>query len=218
MTDKKRLLKLNNKGSAIVTVLIVIIFVSILATTILYLAGRNARMKATDRQTKESFYETERTMEEIKAGLVRIASLAYEDAYKRVISEYALNNANSRSAVFNEAFTESFVNRWRTLANGCRDLASDTTAQITSPTPDPAPGGASGLDESERTSGILYVRNVEVKDTLNDYTTIIHTDFAIVCPEVSFNVNYDTSVPDSPSGNDSFNINDCVRYIKWEKR
>ena len=92
MTDKKRLLKLNNKGSAIVTVLIVIIFVSILATTILYLAGRNARMKATDRQTKESFYETERTMEEIKAGLVRISSLAYEDAYRRVISEYASYN------------------------------------------------------------------------------------------------------------------------------
>ena len=45
MTDKKRLLKLNNKGSAIVTVLIVIIFVSILATTILYLAGRNARRR-----------------------------------------------------------------------------------------------------------------------------------------------------------------------------
>jgi len=218
MTDKKKLLKLNNKGSAIVTVLIVIIFVSILATTILYLAGRNARMKATDRQTKESFYETERTMEEIKAGLVRISSLAYEDAYRRVISEYASYNESGRSAIFCEAYTESFVNRWRMLTNGCRDLASDPTVTISSPVPDPAPGGSSGLDEGERTSGILYVRGVEVKDRLNDYTTIIRTDFAIVCPEVSFNINYDTSVPDTYSAGEPVNINDSVRYINWEKR
>ena len=96
MTDKDTRHKLNNEGSAIVTVLIVIIFISILATTVLYLAGRNMKMKATDRYTKESFYQTEKTMEEIKAGLVRIASLSYDDAYKAVIAQYAGYNDSGR--------------------------------------------------------------------------------------------------------------------------
>ena len=216
MTAKRNHRQLNNSGSAIVTVLIVIIFVSILATTILYLAGRNMKMKATDRDTKESFYETEKTMEEIKAGLARVASQSYEDAFMRVMSEYASYNEAGRKALFCEVFTESFINRWRTLANGCADLATDTSAVTGTPVPDPY--GASGLDESDKASGKLYIRGVEVKDTLDRYTTVIRTDFAIVCPEVSFDVNFDTSVPDAPSSISSININDCVKYINWEKR
>ncbi|MBO4678768.1 MAG: pilus assembly PilX N-terminal domain-containing protein [Lachnospiraceae bacterium] len=218
MTGKRKTLKLNNKGSAIVTVLIVIIFVSILATTVLYLTGRNTKMKATDRDIKESFYETEKTVEEIKAGLVRIVSLSYEEAYIKVMSEYASYSGSGRKALFCEAFTDAFIKRWRTLSNGCADLATNPSNVTNTPTPDPNPSGASGLDESDKASGKLYIRDVIVKGTLDRYTTIIETDFAIVCPDVSFDVNYDTIVPDAPSGNPSINVNDCVMYINWEKR
>ena len=216
MAKSKTQLKLNNRGSAIVTVLIVIIFVSILATTILYLAGRNVKMKATDRDIKESFYETEKTMEEIKAGLVRVASESFEEAFVKVMAEYASYNAAGRKSLFCETFSDAFINNWRTLSNGCADLVTDVSA--VTQTPVPIPSGSSGLDESEKESGILYIRGVEVRDTLDRYTTVIRTDFAIVCPDISFDVNYDTSVPDAPAGEPSANANDCVKYINWEKR
>ena len=124
MAKKTGTHKLNNKGSAIVTVLIVIIFISILATTVLYLAGRNVRMKATDRDTKESFYGTERAMEEVKAGLIRIASLSYDDAYKTVMSEYGSFDAVGRKNLFAETFLTSFETRWAGLTGQCRDLVT----------------------------------------------------------------------------------------------
>ena len=218
MSKNRNCFKLNNNGSAIVTVLIVIIFISILATTILYLAGRNIKMKATDRDTKESFYETEKTMEEVKAGLVRVASKSYEKAFAKVLSEYASYNDEGRKALFVQEFTDAFIGEWRHLDNGCADLATDASAVTATPVPDNSPGGLSGLDEVDKTSGKLYIRGVEVKNTLDRYTTVIRTDFAIVCPDVSFAVNFNTSVPDAPSGTSSININDYVRYINWEKR
>ena len=59
--------KLNNKGSALVTVVIVIAFITILATLILYLSVMNFQMKANDYRTKESFYGAEIPLEEIKS-------------------------------------------------------------------------------------------------------------------------------------------------------
>ena len=210
MTDKRNRHKLNNKGSAIVTVLIVIIFISILATTVLYLAGRNMKLKATDRFTKESFYETEQTMEEIKAGLVRIASLSYDDAYKAVISEYAGYNDSGRKNLFNNTFMKAFSDRYSALAGGCKDLATSGYA-VTSA------GSFTPFDPANPVNQLL-ITGVEVKDTKNDYTTIIRTDFLIVCPDVFFNVNEDTSVPDAPGTGTKININDCVLYTNWEKR
>ena len=212
MAEHKRIHKLNNKGSAIVTVLIVIIFISILATTILYLAGRNVKMKATDRDTKESFYGTEQAMEEVKAGLIRIASLSYEDAYRRVMREYGSYDAAGRKNLFNETYLSSFETRWNALAGRCADLVTATSGiTVTS-------AGNSALDTSERASGILYVRNVVITGKKDGYTTIIGSDFAIVCPKASFEVGYDTSVPDTPEDSTSININDCVMYTNWEKR
>ena len=207
MTDKKRRLKLNNNGSAIVTVLIVIIFISILATTVLYLAGRNAKMKATDRNTKESFYETERTMEEIKAGLVRIVSSSYETAYASVITDYMSYDPSGRKYKFFNDFFDAFVGWFSVTDHDCRLLATDTAAVE-----------SVGEIEEKRNEGYVLIKNVVVKDTKNGYTTIIKTGFMIVCPDITFEVGNATSVPDSPSGNDVINLNDCVKYINWEKR
>ena len=214
MVKHNKKLKLNNKGSAIVTVLVVIIFVSILATTVLYLAGRNVRMKATDRHTKESFYQTEQTMEEIKAGLIRIASESYDEAYANMVRNYSSYDASGRKNLFREAFMEAFVNRWELLSDGCRNLATDNAAVDSTP----IGRGPDGIDESSRNIGRLRLKDVIVKDRRGDYTTINKTDFLIVCPDVDFELNSMTSVPDSPGEIKEINISDCVMYTNWEKR
>ena len=210
MVYKKQNHKLNDEGSAIVTVLIVVLFVSILATTVLYLAGRNVKMKATDRHTKESFYETEKTMEEIKAGLVRMASLSYEDAYKALLRNYSGYDADGRKIFIKQAFVDSFNERWTAPDPdmSTKDLATDASAV----------SSEGVLTDIDPLTGVLFVRGVEVKKTVNDYTTIIRTDFEIVCPEISFDVGTDTSVPDTDGGDTSYNIFDYVVYVNWEKR
>lgn len=64
MEEKKSYGKLNNDGAALVTVIVVITFISILATVILYSSGMNFAMKTTDIKTKVSFYDAETAMEQ----------------------------------------------------------------------------------------------------------------------------------------------------------
>lgn len=211
MTDKRFKHKLNNKGSAIVTVLIVIIFVSIMATTVLYLAGRNVKMKATDRHTKESFYETEKSMEEIKAGLIRIASQSYEEAYGTVLRDYAGYDPAGRKNLFITTFVNSCEGRlgMAAAAGGVASFVSDSTVSVDN----------GSYDASKKDKGVLYLRGITVKDTMNDYTTEIRTDFAIVAPSnIEFNVGFDTEVPDTPASVESVNASDLVIYVNWEKR
>ncbi len=51
MEEKKSYGKLNNDGAALVTVIVVITFISILATVILYSSGMNFAMNTTDIKT-----------------------------------------------------------------------------------------------------------------------------------------------------------------------
>ena len=55
--QKAKKQKQNNAGSAIVTVLVVVTFVTILATVLLYISGMKFQMKVADYRTKESFYQ-----------------------------------------------------------------------------------------------------------------------------------------------------------------
>ena len=48
-------IKLNNSGSAIVTVIVLVAFVSILATTILYVSGMNYYMKCEVRCERQKY-------------------------------------------------------------------------------------------------------------------------------------------------------------------
>ena len=69
MKDLKKYIKEYNKGSTLVTVVVVVAFMSILATIILYLAGENYKTKAIDQKTKDSFYDAEVVVEQIKTQL-----------------------------------------------------------------------------------------------------------------------------------------------------
>ena len=86
---KKRIYGLNNSGSTLVTVIVVVAFMSILATTVLYLAGENYKTKIYDLKTKESFYEAEEIVEVFKASLIRDVAECSKPAYDAVVTNYA---------------------------------------------------------------------------------------------------------------------------------
>ncbi len=59
--------KLNNKGAALVSVMIAITFVSIVATSLLVIALNNYQMKVVSIQSKSNFYETEQRINVVTA-------------------------------------------------------------------------------------------------------------------------------------------------------
>lgn len=105
--------KMNDKGFALVVVIVVIAFISILATILLYVSGMNYQIKVTDYRTKESFYQAEVILESFRATLISDASDAMKDAYRETVSSYLREtNAADRENVYEEAFYDAFQKYW----------------------------------------------------------------------------------------------------------
>lgn len=109
---KLNILKKKNSGSTLITVVIVVAFISILATILLYLVSENYKTKVYDMHAKESFYSAEEVVELMKATLTKDVAKASKPAFDRVIIDYAQSaNQDVRSTTY---FTE-FKNKFDTI-------------------------------------------------------------------------------------------------------
>lgn len=125
--NKFGLKKLNNKGSALVVVVIVIAFITVLATLILYLSVMNFHMKGNDYNTKVSFYGAEVPLEELRLQMAVDMSYASEKAYYAVMEQYGNlidGTGTSRKAEYvGELFT-ALENLWNArVYSGGSDVA-----------------------------------------------------------------------------------------------
>lgn len=104
---KKLKEKLNdNRGSALVLVIIAIAFVGTLVAMLVYLVYFNYLMKFTDRSAKSNFYTAESALEVIKAGLEKDVSEAMVVSYYNVMSNNTSDSALNKQAAFEEAFRD----------------------------------------------------------------------------------------------------------------
>ena len=149
-------IKENNKGSALIVCIIVLLFVSILATVILYMSGVNYRMKKTDTYTKYAFYAAEEPLERVQSNLIVPISAALNSSYRTCNSIYGFKaNASDRRREFYTQFALEF-----------RDLMIKQYG-----------GSASSIGVSGETIGDgeliqNIVHNLIVcNNTLNDYNT-----------------------------------------------
>lgn len=102
--------KLNNKGSALLTVILVVGFVTILATILLYVTGMNFQIKQADYQNKKNFYTGETALEQIRANLLEDVSRASVEAYNEVLRRYVeLGSPDMRQMEYNKLFVEKLV-------------------------------------------------------------------------------------------------------------
>ena len=109
MNNKMKIqsLKKNNEGSALIVCIIILLFVSILATVILYMSGINYRMKRNELNTKISFYSGEQYLERMQSNLVIPVSEAMGNAYRATNSQwFALDGVNNRRASFYNGFND----------------------------------------------------------------------------------------------------------------
>ena len=99
----------NNKGSALVVCIIVLLFVSILATVILYISGINYRMKKAEYNTKYSFYTAEEPLERIESNMIIPVSEALNNAFVTTNSVYAADGTfDAKRREFYIQFAKSY--------------------------------------------------------------------------------------------------------------
>lgn len=95
------------------TTIVVTLFISIIATTMLFVSGRNFIMKQTDYQNKQSFYKAEETLDRLKELLVVEVNEAYEIAYKDMMREYAqLQTEDAQMRRYADTFTTYLYDKW----------------------------------------------------------------------------------------------------------
>lgn len=100
----KRFMTKQNKGAAIVLVIVAMALVSIFAATIMWMTLVNYRMKATDRKVKESFYSAETVFEQIVVGLQNTSAESTDEAYAFIMQNYANFDEAKRNSEFQKEY------------------------------------------------------------------------------------------------------------------
>lgn len=224
--------KLNNAGAALVTVIVVIAFISVMVTVLLYSTSVNFYMKTTDMRIKGSFYDAETTLEEIRAALVKRVGDAYEIAYMETQKNYAsIGSGSAREEAYKKAFVEAFEDSWR---NDVISYGGNTLYYIKTMVdsghegdlvPVPAPGGGelTPVLEVDKAEGRIVLRNLRVSHLSGDYVSIIETDFIIRAPEISWSVTASATAWAAGDGASALerkeiDMVNSVNYLNWTKK
>lgn len=203
--------KLNNSGSAMLTVILVVGFLTILATTLLYITGMNFQIKQADYRNKKNFYSGEMGLEQIRAELMKDVSEAGTEAYNKVLVRFVtLGTADIRRLEYNREFVDrllkydatlgprsddgiwiaklnAYGNNWEALLTSYR---TDGTLEL-----DPALDlNGDGVFESAEVleydpdSGTVRIKGLKMTyiDPATKTATIITTDLDIYAPPVSW--------------------------------
>lgn len=197
MTKKKMLqarlqqqLNKNNKGSSLVTVLLVASIIAALVTVVLAIVLLNVYMKKADLEGQGAFYDAESALEEIRAGLSKDESDATTTAYLDTLSNYANLEDEKKTINFDEKFstiikdkltdTSSGLYKISTLEGYLREtkMKDGVGAEILT---NPADAHFNITKEG------AVLKDVHVRYTdKNNYVSEIKTDIVLEFPPVNF--------------------------------
>lgn len=241
---KLRVRKLNDIGSALLTVVLVVSLLTILATTLLYITGMNFQIKQVDYQNKKTFYSGETALEEIRAGLMKDASEAAMEAYNEVAAEYvSLGVADARTLKYNTLFAQKLQESWNDAGklptygdnwdvflssyfsnpptavltfDSAYDLNLDGHLSV-------AEANAAGAFVVDETNGEIRIKGLQITYT-NDsgVTTMIATDLLVAAPAIDWSAEKSLTALNGvdPATAAYVNVTDasgCVRYENWKK-
>lgn len=185
-------LKCDDRGSAIVVVIIAMALIGILVSAILWSSYMNYMIKLADIRNKNSFYSAETVMEQIMAGMQHEASAAITISYQDVMKNWEFDeNETNRFNRFGTTYLDTLVKNLTDPVMGTgfyslkvlQDFVDDELF--------------AGVDLTEWESGIhrmeivnnasLVLRNVRVSYTdANGYVSIVHTDITLDVPKLVF--------------------------------
>lgn len=203
--------KLNDRGSAIVIVIIAMAMIGILATTLLWMAYMNYMIKVADIRNKNSFYTAEEVVEQIMSGLRRESAEAVGVAYRDVLSNWDnLKTEAERSNVFMTTYMDTLIDKFKDPSLGASYYdrskleAYVDAANFPRGVPNPAGGvdvaawdHGNALTDSEGKAEMevvnnnsIILKNIYVSCTDDqDRVSIVKTDICLDVPKLIFENN-----------------------------
>ena len=186
----------DNRGSAIVLVIVVIAFIGMLLSMMMYMALYNYQMKAADIRAQNNFYSAETAMDEIRAGLKSKASAALTKSYMAVMQNYSLYTDTQRSARFQYTYF-NFLAGQNDEADPQNSGLADSIAghysrqmlqnYITN-------ADAARIDTGTDNRLDIYTDHITLENVCVKYTnptnqniSMIETDINIMLPDMDFN-------------------------------
>lgn len=230
---------MDNAGSALLTVILVVAFLTILATVLLYITGMNFQIKQADYQNKKNFYTGEVALEEIKMELMKDISKAAALANSDVAMNYiGLSSKEVRTAQYNNYFVTRLqevwdeklatYGNWDALLRSYHSNPTDYTLTMNLEVYDSNGNGSLSSDEAleiDPNNGIIYIRGVKMKYTNpdNKLATIISTDFRITAPDIDWSAESSLSTlaagveAETAGTKELVTPRDSIVYTEWTK-
>ena len=198
---KKRIsLKLDNKGSGIITVLVAVVFLVLMGSLILMLTFTGFEMRTSDREGKKVSYDAATAMDEVKLGIQQAVSTSIESSYSSVLSKYTEKGAEIQNE-FSDLFINSFkkyqtvdekgekanllyedggknyynINAINNMIIRCRR----GSAEIITP-------AGQNLVVKEADGSKITFKNIKVKYTDGDRSQVISTDVVVTVPNIGY--------------------------------
>lgn len=113
---KKNGKRLDQKGSTLILVMVIISFLMILGSLLMTMTATNLRLKIYDKKSKQNQYEGESGMAELKTGINELSAVAMQDAYQNVFDRYVDINASTDGLTNN--FDKLYLNEMMHLLTG----------------------------------------------------------------------------------------------------
>lgn len=192
--SKQTFLK-DNKGSAIVMVLVAIAFVSIMGSMVMYSTFYNYKMKVIDRSAKDSFYSADLAMDEVRAGLQMVAADAFSEAYIDTLERYGdIEGVNLNEYLLN-AYKNKVIDFLDSETDSQKYRISVLQEFLTQPADNRGEVGA--YVESSTSAMLPFTDGIRLQDVCLTYTdpegyvSIIETDFFLPYPNLGLGDTYE---------------------------
>lgn len=103
--------KANNKGMALITVIVAIGFIAALVSILLMTTMVNFKMKNVNSKGKDTFYSAEQVLDEINIGLQRVVSDCMSEAYLDIMNNYASYDSRTKTEMLTTMYYEKLWER-----------------------------------------------------------------------------------------------------------
>ena len=185
-----------NKGAALVMVIIAMAFIGILVSVVCYTAVFNYHMKVNSYKAKDSFYNAETVLDEIKAGVEVEASASIATHYMEVLQSFSIGTSEEKNDKIALEFYKDMIGIYRDGDDSRYDLDRLASYIVK------APGNVT-LEAGELIDGSMsyhtdygvmehYMDGIVFRDlrvTYTDadgYVSVIETDIKLKGPSFDF--------------------------------
>lgn len=206
-TKKRR----DDRGSAIVIVIIAMAMIGILATTMLWMAYMNYMIKVADVRNKNSFYTAEEVVEQIMSGLRQESAEAVGVAYREVLAKWDnLDSEAARSNLFMTTYMDTLIEKLKHPTRGSsfynREILEGFVDKTNFPRGVANPTGGVNVDAWDHGNALgdplgdcemeivnnnsIILKNIYVSCTdAEDRVSIVKTDICLDVPKLIFENN-----------------------------